>query len=284
MNLFLKLVNFYIYSSLHIGIATVALIYQTCQVYGVTHNWYYSAFAFCSTVFIYCAHRTIGIKRMPDWHDEGRFTIIKTYKTHIEIYAVLGLLGCGILFFFLPHQVKFLLVLPSIFSVAYVLPIFKNKFRLRDFNYIKIFLIAIVWAYITVTIPILSGGENSLSYYTIALISLERMLFVFAITIPFDIRDYEIDKEANVNTLVHKFGIEGSKKLSIVLVFFSLLINFTLRSNGVISDGVYLQLLIFYILLIFIIIYASKYKSDYLYSGVLDGTMILSPLMIYFFA
>jgi len=284
VNLFLKFVNFYIYSSLHIGIAAVALTYQTCQAFKVPHNWYYSAFAFCATVFIYCAHRIIGIRRMPGWLQEGRFTIIKSYKTHIQFYAILGLIGCAILFFFLPNKIKLLLVAPSIFSVAYVLPIFKNNFRLRDFNYVKIFLIAIVWAYITATIPLFFERGNQISAYNILLISIERMLFVFAITIPFDIRDYEIDKKANVNTLVHKFGIEGSKKLSIVLVFITLLINFTLRSHGVLPDGVYLQLLIFYIVLIFIIIYASKYKSDYLYSGVLDGTMILSPLMIYLFA
>lgn len=281
MTLLLKILNFYIYSSLHIGIAAVALIYQTCHVVGLTINWYYASFVFCATVFIYCAHRTIGIQRMPDWLNEGRFAIIKEYKSHIQIYALLGLLGCAVLFFFLPFRVMVLLVLPSLFSVAYVLPIFKNKFRLRDFNYIKIFLIALVWAYITATIPMCFESSN-LEILTIIMISLERAVFVFAITIPFDIRDYEIDEESNVTTLAHKLGKEGAKKLSIVMIFAALLIDFTLRSNGFILDTHYFALLCFYVILIFIIIYGVKYKSDYLYSGILDGTMILSPLMVYF--
>lgn len=281
MTLLLKILNFYIYSSLHIGIAAVALIYQTCHVVGLTINWYYASFVFCATVFIYCAHRAIGIQRMPDWLNEGRFAIIKEYKSHIQIYALLGLLGCAVLFFFLPFRVMVLLVLPSLFSVAYVLPIFKNKFRLRDFNYIKIFLIALVWAYITATIPMCFESSN-LEILTIIMISLERAVFVFAITIPFDIRDYEIDEESNVTTLAHKLGKEGAKKLSIVMIFAALLIDFTLRSNGFILDTHYFALLCFYVILIFIIIYSVKYKSDYLYSGILDGTMILSPLMVYF--
>ena len=282
MNFLLKFVNFYIYSSLHIGLAAVALTYQTCEVFNLSIDYYYLSLVFAATVFIYCTHRIIGFQRMPSWLEEGRFTIIKKYKSHIKMYAVLGLIGSGILFFFLPHLIKFYLVIPAIFSVAYVLPIFKNKFRLRDFNYIKIFLIAIVWAYITAFIPLVYL-EPSLSISNILLITLERALFVFAITIPFDVRDIEIDKQTSVNTIVHSFGIDGSKKLTIVLIFLAMLINFTLRSRGILSNEFYFILIVFYLMLILLTLYVFKKKSDYYFSGLLDGTMILSPLLIYLF-
>ena len=99
MNFLLKFVNFYIYSSLHIGLAAVALTYQTCAVFNLNINYYYLSLVFAATVFIYCTHRIIGFQRMPSWLEEGRFTIIKKYKSHIKIYAVLGLIGSGILFF-----------------------------------------------------------------------------------------------------------------------------------------------------------------------------------------
>jgi len=283
VNAILKLVNFYIYSSLHIGLAAVALIFQTAQLFDIQVSLYYYLFGFAATVFIYCTHRIIGFQRMPSWIKEGRFTIIKQYASHIKVYAALGLIACIVLFFFLPLNVMLYLVLPSIFSITYVLPVFKNKYRLRDYNYIKIFLIAVVWAYITALIPMLFGADQ-LSITSRSLIVAERILFVFAITIPFDIRDHEIDKETNVNTLVHALGIEGAKRLSIVTVFLILLINFSLRTQGILSDTAYFTLFSFYILLMFVIIYASKQKSDYYYSGLLDGTMILCPLMIYFFA
>lgn len=281
MNFLIKLVNFYIYSSLHIGIAAVALTFQTAFLFDLNLDLVYYPFVFAATVFIYCTHRIIGFGRMPNWLEAGRFTIIKQYESHIKIYAAAGLIACGVLFFFLPIKVMLFLVFPSVFSVAYVLPIFKNKLRLRDFNYVKIFLIAIVWAYITAFIPLVYYS-SSLSYVTLAMLFTERILFVFAITIPFDIRDFEIDKETKVNTIVHTLGIEGAKKLSVVIIFLILLINFTLRSQGIITDANYFALLSFYILLIFIIIYATKKKSDYYYSGILDGTMILSPVMVYF--
>lgn len=283
MNILLKLLNFYIYSSLHIGIAAVALIFQTTHLFDIEVSLYYYLFVFAATVFIYCTHRIIGFQRMPLWIKAGRFTIIKQYESHIKLYAVLGLIGCIVLFFFLPFKVMVYLVLPSLFSIAYVLPVFKNKYRLRDFNYVKIFLIAIVWGYITAFIPMLFGSIE-LDLVSKGLIIAERILFVFAITIPFDIRDHEIDKETNVITIVHTLGIEGAKKLSIVTVFLILLINFTLRSMGSLEEGDYFILFSFYIILIFTIIYSTKQKSDYYYSGLLDGTMILSPLMIYLFA
>lgn len=280
MNFLVKLLNFYIYSSLHIGIAAVALIFQTAYLFDCEVSFDYYVFAFAATIFIYCTHRIIGFQRMPSWIEEGRFSIIKQYESHIKIYAGLGLIGCIALFFFLPIKVMGFLVLPSLFSIAYVLPIFKNKYRLRDYNYVKIFLIAIVWAYITAFIPTIFSASN-IEPYVVALLVSERILFVFAITIPFDIRDHEIDKQTQVNTIVHKLGIEGARKLSIITVFLILLINFTLRSHGAITNTAYSVLFSFYILLIFIILYASKQKSDYYYSGILDGTMILSPLMIY---
>ena len=282
MNFVLKLVNFYIYSSIHIGIATMALIYQTAFLFGLEVSIYYYLFSFAATIFIYCTHRIIGFQRMPSWMEEGRFTIIKQYAAHIKLYAAIGLVASGVLLFFLPTRVMFFLILPSFFSITYVLPVFKNKYRLRDFNYVKIFLIAIVWAYITAFIPMFFGSEQ-MDIATKTMIVIERMLFVFAITIPFDIRDHEIDKQTKVNTLVHSLGIDGAKKLSIIAIFLVLLINFTLRNNGVLSDEHYFVLFGFYIALIFVIIYASKQKSDYYYSGILDGTMILSPLLLYVF-
>ena len=281
MNLLIKFINFYIYSSLHIGIAAVALIYQTSILYNLEVSLHYYLFSFAATVFIYCTHRIIGFQRMPSWIEEGRFTIIKQYESHIKFYAVLGLIGCITLFFFLPLKVMIFLVLPSLFSIAYVLPVFKNKYRLRDFNYIKIFLIAIVWAYITAYIPLIFTPSD-IKPIVMTLLVAERILFVFAITIPFDIRDHEIDKQTQVQTIVHKLGIEGARKLSLITVFIILLINFSLRSQGAINNEAYTVLFAFYIFLIFIILYASKRKSDYYYSGILDGTMILSPIMVYF--
>jgi len=260
----------------------MALIYQTAFLFGLEVSIYYYLFSFAATIFIYCTHRIIGFQRMPSWMEEGRFTIIKQYAAHIKLYAAIGLVASGVLLFFLPTRVMFFLILPSFFSITYVLPVFKNKYRLRDFNYVKIFLIAIVWAYITAFIPMFFGSEQ-MDIATKTMIVIERMLFVFAITIPFDIRDHEIDKQTKVNTLVHSLGIDGAKKLSIIAIFLVLLINFTLRNNGVLSDEHYFVLFGFYIALIFVIIYASKQKSDYYYSGILDGTMILSPLLLYVF-
>jgi len=106
-----------------------------------------------------------------------------------------------------------LLVIPAILSLGYVLPFVKGNKRLRDFDYIKIFLVAIVWGVITVLMPILERTTDlTLSHL---LILLERMLFIFAITLPFDIRDLKIDAHIDVKTIPSIIGIGKTKKLAL---------------------------------------------------------------------
>ena len=53
-------------------------------------------------------------------------------------------------------MVQIAIILPAFFSLGYIFPVFgKQQFRLRDFNGIKIFLVAGVWAYVTVLMPTL---------------------------------------------------------------------------------------------------------------------------------
>ena len=108
-------------------------------------------------------------------------------------------------------------------SVIYGLPIYKNGshlFRLRDVPGLKIFLIAFVWSYVTEGLPALINGEP---IYYLALF--ERFLFIFAITIPFDIRDVNYDA-SHLATIPQYFGINTAKCMALFAIFTSELILF----------------------------------------------------------
>ena len=162
----------------------------------------------------------------------------------------------------------------------YTIPILGNKRRLRDFNFIKIFLIAIVWATTTAWIPTYFCGLNTT---IITLLSVERALFFIAITIPFDIRDERIDKQINVKTLVHSLGNAKSVIFALFCLLFSLAILVYLHT----SNELHLYHLIGYgisYIITGMLIYFSKDKtSDYYFTGLLDGTMLLVFAMVYLF-
>ncbi len=135
-----------------------------------------------------------------------------------------------------------------------------------------------VWSITTASIPAYYVGLSTL---LISLLSVERALFFLAITIPFDIRDERIDQQINVKTLVHSLGNKTSIKLAITSLLFSFFILLYLYM----SDDIRVHHLIGFGISYFItsiLIYKSKAKtSDYYFTGILDGTMLLVFAILY---
>jgi 4-hydroxybenzoate polyprenyltransferase len=142
---------------------------------------------------------------------------------------------------------------------------------------VKIFLIAIVWSYVTGVIPMYEQGT---ALRPLLIYFLEIVLFFIAITIPFDIRDLSVDRANDVKTLPYLLG----RKLSTLIALFLLLITFFLDAGlvywfhfdirGTIS-------MTFTCIITAGIIYAVRRKeSDYYFSGLLE-TAIMFPYSIY---
>lgn len=207
---------------------------------------------------------------MVTWNNKGRFHIIHKYKHHIKVYAIVGTVGIIWSLFHLPFQYIIYLIFPFIISAGYVIPL-RSEYRLRDINYIKIFLIALVWAYISILPIILTDGLSAtlLSYL------IEKFLFLLAITIPFDIRDKTIDSRNNLRTIPDLLGVRKSYLLSITLLLLCAIIHLQLFSGQIA-----IALVISDLLIISMIFLSKKVESDYMYSGVLDGSFLLRLLLL----
>ena len=99
---------------------------------------------FFSTLFLYAIHRIVGLFKVQEFTDKGRYKVIAKFKSHIIIYAILAGMGSAYYFFKADLNVQMALIIPGLISLAYVLPFLNGKKRLRDLGTIKIFLIAIV--------------------------------------------------------------------------------------------------------------------------------------------
>ena len=140
------------------------------------------------------------------------------------IIAILSIIPVALLTLYLTIYSIFLLVILSLLSISYALPI-KNK-KLRDFPYLKIYIISFVWSASIVFLPIINVGKEI--SYTYILYFIIFFLYVMAITIPFDVRDYLRDS-SKMKTIPQIIGVKKSLRLSklcfIILCLLSILIS-----------------------------------------------------------
>ncbi|HLF63100.1 MAG TPA: UbiA family prenyltransferase [Saprospiraceae bacterium] len=273
VSLIRKLSNLILYSSLWIGACAAALVTFTYDVTGSGIGTdAYVGFIFCGTLVLYAIHRLTGLEHIKVYHDQGRFEVIRKYRSFIIIYGVIGLLGTLYFLLHLPMNIMWWLVLPGMISFMYVVPLGKRK-RWRDYSFIKIFLISTAWAALTGLIPFVHTGAADWKSGT--LLFFERALFIFAIAIPFDIRDLRVDDTSGLKTLPQLIGVRRAKVLALIILGISALLAFALISMQVYDHRLVIPYLICCVITALLIWNSQMNLDDHYYSGLLDGTMFL---------
>lgn len=281
-----KFINLILYGNFWIALGSLALLWQTTLIY--QQRIYLdplTGFVFAGTLFLYALHRIVGISKSHAYFQLERYTVITRYKSHIQMYATVGAITATVCFFLLNRATQLAIIIPGLLSLGYVLPILGNKKRLRDLNDLKIFLVALVWAWITVFLP--AVAYDLIPSKGILLSCIERFLFIFAITLPFDIRDMKVDEESAVRTLPAKWGIHQTKQVAVGMMIVALGLNIYSWRQFYYSVPNMLALSITYLVTIFLIIKINTNRSDYFYTGLMDGTMVMSGalvgIFVYFF-
>lgn len=276
MNITLRhIINLYLYSSLHIGLCCVILYLFTIQRFGLEIDYYYMIFILSSTIFTYSIHRIIGMNKVRKFDNQGRFAVISEYRKHIIIYAIIGGLVCAYTFSGFPFSRMKILFLAGIISILYTLPVFGKSMRLRDFSFVKIFLIAFVWTIVSESIPLYEAGIN---FKIILPLFIERFFFFIAITIPFDIRDIEVDRTNNVKTIPSVVGKYKSITLAIFLLVICITIEIYLSQISPIVGST--STIVAYTITGFFIFFIKDKYDDYYFSGMMDSTIMLPWILL----
>ena len=278
MNISKKIFDFFIYSNLFVSLCVVALCECSRIILEVSQS-DNLPLIFFSTLFIYNFQRYVRINNLK----ENSNAISWTQK-NMALTKLLMLCSLIFVFFFatkLSVKLFFCLVPIFIVSIFYSLKIFTQNginFSIRELPLVKIFLISFVWSYVTV---ILIAVEKDLFINSeIIILFLSRFCFVFAITIPFDIRDLKYDSH-NLKTIPQIFGEEKSKKIAFYALatfeIFSIILFF------ISNFPIYVLIsLIFCSLLTAILIYRSNSKKNSLYfSFYLESASILMLILLF---
>ncbi|HKK75089.1 MAG TPA: hypothetical protein VJ953_08465 [Saprospiraceae bacterium] len=272
--------RFLLYSNCWIAIAALSLSFQTeFLLVGKLSLRPLHGFIFFGTVFIYATHRLVSLKRIQraDWQE--RFFYIARGQKWLYAYALFSLLVALAFYIWLSPKVKLLLLLPGVLSLAYVFPVLRGGRRVRDIHFVKIFLIALVWAWLTVLIP--AFDLHLAQQWLIGPMTVERLCFIFAITLPFDIRDLLLDTQQSVKTLPGLIGMPATRRLATVLlsIMLGMIILSTYWDWYSLWDA--LALIITAGIALLLIYRARPDQSDQYFSGWLDGTMILQFVLVY---
>ncbi|MEZ5048670.1 MAG: hypothetical protein R2766_03360 [Saprospiraceae bacterium] len=272
-----KFFKIYLYGNFHIALGAASITLMTYLSTNKTVDNDYIALIFCATLCLYNLHRIIASKIEYQHFGIRRFFIAQQHlKFHYFLVLISALIGLYFLQFLKSYMFLVFFILGMI-SLLYVFPIFNSKRILRDFPLTKSISVGIVWSAITATIPLIESGFH---VNTISWLSLERFLFITAITIPFDIRDLKVENENHVITIPGFFGVRNSKLISIGLLLFASAILLQYTSVFIISLEALIAFEITYFISCILIIKSNESRGDWYYNGLMDGMVIL-PLMLF---
>ena len=285
-----RLFRFVVYGNIWVSFSAVCMLWATEELFSLITKPTLAIFVFGATLFIYNFHRLFRMKAIYAKHTSERHKWIVENSRYVWMLSISGLILAiegWAPYFSTTHS--WLLIPFVLIALLYVVPIFKTKgswFRLRDIPYVKIFLVAGVWTFVTVCLPFVilpNYSFQSLLNPHIILTASQRFLFFFAITLPFDIRDLEHDYKNGIKTIATLLGVEGIKKLSKTLLVFGTLIALYCYHLGYYLPGHTLALIVSCASTSWLISKADERSNEYYFSGWLDGTLMDQYFWIVFF-
>lgn len=199
---FRKIFNFYIQSSIHVGIAVFCLVQLTVQQWSS-----YSFLVLFGTIVGY------NFLKYSEWFFSTPFFRIQ----YIGILVVTLFSTLGFLWFFLQQDTTVQLHMLFAFGLVVLYPF------IRKIGWLKPFYVSFVVSYITLFIPLKSDVD-------VIGLFVQRFLLLSIVMIPFEILDSSKDAVA-MKTLPHCFGIARTKQIGYVLIGLFLTVSLFLRDN-----------------------------------------------------
>jgi 4-hydroxybenzoate polyprenyltransferase len=279
----LKALSFIIHSNILIALAALALTLATQIQLGMSPQLHpYLAAIFLATLFDYNLHRYLSISNRTDSADRDKLKWSIEHPYILNILIITSFIGIVVVLFFLQKEILYLLIPLAVLSFLYSFPLpgkKKHHFRLLQLTGMKTLLIAGVWSGATVLIPVYFG-KQSFDFPQIVLLLAERFTFIFAIAIPFDIRDMKADSLTSIKTIPIHFGENNSLKISNLSMLVSLFIATFHYINA--NMLFILPAYIFSIVLIIIFINNRVMKNlPFYYHGILDGCILLHAMLVF---
>jgi len=181
------------------------------------------------------------------------------------------------LFFVQEKKVQSVAALLLIFTLAYMTPFYLNKRKIkgvRDVFILKSSWLAFVWSVATVIIPVvhLKGfdfGKTELIFFV------QRFLFIMAIALAFNIRDYNYDLQKHMKTIATVAGVNKTKIIATTLLGVSFLILVFFSEENLLAA---FAIAIFYTVIL--VMLAKPSAKNFFYVVLMDGVLLVQGLLL----
>lgn len=287
---FRKAIYYFVFGNFLIAFSALALTHLS--QWGkelTTGDSHLLVFVFFSTLLVYNLNLIEGMKGLKASAFRSlRHNWIVKHEKFIWAFSVLSLMVSVAELTALNKDTLIFLLVPGLFALGYAVPVKlpgMKTIRLRELLFVKIFLVAWVWATFTVGLPLVEkSGLAELLQPKNFLLFFSRAVFIFAITIPFDIRDLTYDSDKQIATIPSRFGINNSKYFSVVLLFLFSAVTFLRFQFKFCSSAELAALVLSAISTAVLVIMISKTRKELFYSGLIEGTMLFQWLLVLLFS
>lgn len=208
MKLLKSVFDFYINSSIHVAIAVCCFTAVSLMRFEYCPDTQFLAFIFFGTVTGYNFVKYAGVAKL---HHRSLARNLKL----IQLFSFLSFLALIYFLLQLPLRTLFWAGLFGLLTLFYAVPVLPAKKNLRSFKGLKIFIITLVVAGVTVILPVIHQGYTPGMEEIV--VFFQRCLFIIAAMIPFEIRDLKYDPQA-LGTIPQELGIRRTKAGGMVLL------------------------------------------------------------------
>ncbi|MFI2741974.1 hypothetical protein ACG2LH_04480 [Zhouia sp. PK063] len=270
MNVFKKIVDFYINASLIVALSVAAMVQITLFEFEQSHDVLLTGALFFGTIVAYNFIK-FGTQAK-------KFYIVETrYVKMIQLLSFACAAFAAYCFLQLSWETIIWSGALCMLNVIYALPISSNHRNIRNIHGIKVHIVAIVWSGATVILPLVNA---KITLNTDVLIEvIQRYLFVLAIMMPFEIRDLQFDAPS-LGTIPQIFGVKKTKGLGVFCLLAMMLLEIFNQQHEVKH---FLIMLFVALLSMGMIINASVKKNKYYCGFWVESIPILWAVLLFLF-
>ncbi len=278
--------DFILFSNLFIALCAIAQGALTYALLNMPAEPLVLAVQGCATFAYYNLSILLARPAQPAQSPYRRTRWVFRHERLMTPLTVLATTACLWFSFQLRPAALLVLIPAAALALLYSLPLWRIKDRKWNFRQIpglKLFLIALVWTLSCVALPlvILAADGIHIPAADSILLLTKRFLFITAITLPFDIRDFLQDKQYGLKTIPVLLGQQKAYQLCLLLLSTYLLLLFIFNQHTYQSTPG----LVAVTLLTAWLIFRSRWeKNEYYYFLCLDGTLILQFLAVWLFS
>ncbi len=265
---FLRLLfDFYLDSSIHVALAVSALTMVTVLSFDLPYDVSVACFIFFSTIVTYNFIKYGSAAKY--------FFIVRSrYVRFIQFFSF----ACFGLLLLSMTRLRFETILVAgtflVISFMYVIPFMFQGRNLRSLFGIKAYIVVFCWAGVTVVLPLVNDRVDLDN--DVWVVFVQRLLYVMAILLPFEIRDLNFDS-LHLGTIPQRIGIRRTKILGVGLMISFFFLTF-LKETTPCAEIV--QNLVLAIITGGFILMTKKEQSPYYCGFFVEGISLLWLLLV----